>query len=378
MENIDYRQISFDYVCEVDDCFYVSSGMFNGLLKINKKNNQAEYICSFPNEAECAVALHHKIYRFEDMLVFAPNNACGIHIYHLNIHRMDFYPIDTEKHIRNRCIDSFIINDKLWLFYAFVEHAVVIFDLKTFQMDFFYRVMDALPQAIVEREKTAVFWSTLVQLEGKVYGVIWNSPYVAEIDVISRAVNIYNLGEKELHLSAISCDSNSIWVAEAKTKTLWKWDLENGVTQKYVMREQYLKSCSYFCNLIWSNNKLLVLFDDLESVFYVNEEHACIDELCSFPEGFRKMDDMRSKVRRFFNVEILSDRVRLFPISTNMMLEIDVQKALISGYSIRLVPDYDEEWYMKNFMGPFLKKMYSEKCIIEGEDVSLKTYLKII
>lgn len=378
MEKIDYRQISFDYLCEVDNCYFASCVTFNGLLQINKDNLEANYICSFPNEAKYAEALHHKIYKFERMLVFAPNNAMGIHLYHLDTQRMFFWPVDNEKCVRNRCVDSFVYDDKLWLFYAFAEHPVVIFDLKTYQIEKYFGIMDVLPESIAKREKTAVFWSTLVQVGGKVYGVIWKSSYIVEVDLVSRTVSLHSILEEKLMLTAITSDGNSVWIAEAISKTLLKLDTKNRVIQKYTMQEQYLKSRSYFCNLIWCNNKLWILFDDLQTVFCINEEKNSVDEACFFPEKFKKMDDIRSKMRSFFNVEVSNGRVRIYPINSNMMLELDVEQMLIKGYSIRMSEGYDDGWYMKNFLESYYKELYLGKCMIEGKDISLKTYLDFL
>jgi len=374
----DYRNITFSGAYDDGENLIVSSHVFNGMLRINKETAVAEYVCSFDNDATNMLLLHYKIFKYNGYLVFVPNNAKSVYLYNMDEEKMSYYPIDEKEAARTRCITYALNNNKLWLFYAFAEHPVVIFDLDTKTVEYWDGIINKLPEEISKRKKMAVFWNAFAQNGAKVYGVIWKSPYVVEIDMNSKKVLIHKMLQEDLQLTAIACDGDTLWLVESRNKLILKWNKKQGVIGRFQADEKYLVSQSVYCNAICYDSKLIVLFDDCKEVFFINEEQKSMEVLCSFPEKFESFEGVRTQWRRFYNYDVIGDVIRVYPTNANMLLDINVRESKIEAHQFILDEKYDEKWYQKNIMNPYIEASYSDGKLVESKDISLEDYLKYI
>lgn len=374
----DYRNITFSGAYDDGEALFVSSHIFNGMLKINKTTYQAEYVCMFKENKTDEFLLHYKVVRYGEYFVFVPNNAKGLYLYHLVEGRMSYHPIDKKEAERTRCVSYALKDNKLWLFYAFAEHPAVIFDLDTFEIEYFYGIVNSLPKEISARKKMAGFWSDFTQNNTKVYGVVWKSSYFVEIDLEKKEVQIYDLMCDNIQLSAIACDGETLWLVDANKKLVIKWNKTRGIVGKYQTDEKFLVSRSFYCNIMCCNSKVIILFDDSNSVFCVNEKQESIEVLCQLPEGFAGFEGGRKQWRRFFNYDLIGNVIRIYPTNANMMLEIDVESSSVKGYQYLLDAKYDEDWYQNTIINPYFREVFQDNRFIESIDVSLKEYLRYV
>lgn len=378
MNRVDYKKVTFDAIYEENDGYIVSNHAFNGVLKINKLTNRAEFLFRFEDEESNQLALHNGILKYGIYLIFVPDNAKTLQVYDTESKKVSSYMICDNERIRGRCISAIIDYGKLWLFFAYPEHPTIIFDLETFDKEEFWGISEVLPPDILERKKAPVFWTPLRSSGKKVYGVIWNAGYIVEVDVTNRNVNIFTVQDKMNKLTALACNGDDLWLLEARNKTVMKWSIEKGIQARYTVAPEYLQTQSNQGNILIAGNKTIVLFDDCDYVFYVDEHKNEIEVLCEFPGNFKRMDDVRKDWRRFFGYEVIGNIVRMYPTNANMMLEIDVNRAMIKGYQFLLDDKYDECWYQKTIVNTWLEETYSDKCFVESEKISLDEYIKYV
>lgn len=374
----EYKYISFNGAYFDGDNIYVSSLGFNGIVKINSATGKAEYICKFKEVCSNALSLHHKVYNYEGCLIFVPDSAKGIHVFNIHEAETTYLPIDKKDAKRTRCIGSILMDNQLWLFYAHVDHPVVIIDLNTFEMQYFYGILECLPQEILKRKNAVAFWSSFVQKGKRVFGVIWNSSYIVEIDTERKKVIIHELKGTRCRLSGIAYDGNCFWLIEAKDKVIMKWDSKRGVLAKYQVPNTYLENICVCCNIACCKGKVLVLFDDCNCVFYVNENKHCIEIFGEFPIGFSEFNDVRRKWRRFFSYDVVDSIVRFYPTNANMMLDINVEDLTVKGSQFAMDDKYDNNWFQCNIINPYIDEKVENNKVLETREITLEDYLKFI
>ncbi len=366
----DYRYVSFDGAYDDGENLYISCQMFNGMLRVNKETCQAEYICRFEKDSLIARVSHHKVYKYKQYMVFAPDYARGIYVYDLYEEKWEFVVVDSKRSQQNRCIDSIIVEDKLWLFYAYAEHPVVILDLNSFEVERFYGIAELFPEEIAKR-KQAVFLSVFQKYENRIYGVIWKSPYIVEINLVTKEVAIYNIEALDSKITALAYDGINFWLVDNDEKCIIQWRKEQGIVEKYAAN-------SMFDKIVYAGGKIILLSANDAFVYWINEEKRIIEVFCELPIGFEGFSDVRKTWRRVVSHDVYGNVVRMYPGNANMMLDINVAEATVKGYKVVLRDDYDDEWYKKTIFHAHIKEITRRNTLKESTNIDLKDFLGYI
>ena len=376
MENEKCQYISFDGACNIGDKMIVSSLTFNGMLQVNKCDGKANYLKCFENEPLFQKGLHHKVYQYGTKYIFAPDNARGIHVYDTEQKKMRFYELYDENDKRFRCIDSFINKDKMWLFFAYWEKPIVIFDLNNFSIRYLDVVTEKLPQEFKEREG-ALFWSQLEKKGDFVYGVFWGTPYFMKLNTSTEEVQIEQLDDIDRKLCTVAYDGEAFWFTQLHSVKILKWDeLKKKVTE-YAPIGGIEEAPLVYNNIIFVKEKILVVPNEADEIMYFNSKEGVFQTFCKLPEGFDKMSDERRRWRRFYSYEILDDIVRLYPANANMMVDVDVVNRITTGLSVVLDVKNDEE-YFKQIICSKVENAYKKSVIVKTNDFGLQDYLKYL
>lgn len=376
MENEKYQCISFDGAYNIGDKMIVSSLTFNGMLQVNKCDGKAKYLKCFESEPLFQKGLHHKVYQHGTKYIFAPDNARGIHVYDIEQKKMRFYELCDKNDKRFRCIDSFINEDKLWLFFAYWEKTIVIFDLNNFSIRYLDVVAEKLPQEFKEREG-ALFWSQLEKKGDFVYGVFWGTPYFMKLNTSTEEVQIEKLDDIDRQLCTVAYDGEAFWFTQLHSVKILKWEeLKKKVTE-YAPIGAIQEAPLVYNNIISVKEKILVVPNEADEIMYFNSKEGVFQTFCKLPEGFAKMSDERRRWRRFYSYEILDDIVRLYPANANMMVDVDVVNRITTGLSVVLDVENDEE-YFKQIICSKVENAYKKSVIVKTNDFGLQDYLKYL
>ncbi len=375
MKNNDYRKVSFDGAYDDNAYLYTSSEIYNGMLKLNKETCEAEYICGFGKLDYDILGQHHKVYKYRENLIFTPDNATGIHIYNMSENKMSYLAIDEWGQDKVRCISSFIVGNKLWLMYAYVEHPVVIIDLDLWTIEEMDVLQKILPQEIMERKKP-LFWSVFTNKGSKLYGVVWHSPYIIEIDSETKEVSLIRLQKDESKLTTVVCCEDLLWCVECNNASVTCWNRQGEFVEQYTLADGVqMQAEGDFSNLILCDNNVYMVTNKDNYIYYLDKQTKRIKVLVEFPEGFTTYGDVRKGWRRFFSYDIIGDMIRLYPTNANMMMDIDVSKGLVRGYQFTLANEYDEKWYCQTILYPQIELENSEKVWNETKQLSLEDFI---
>ena len=374
----EYRHISFGGAYDAGDFLYASNGLFNGMLKINKQTQKAEYTDRFFGESLLKQGLHHKVYRYKNELVFTPDNAVELHIYDLDCNKMQSYPLNIDTSKKSRCIDSFFDGEKIWLFYAYAEQPIVIFDLRNHTQEVFGGIADVLPQEIKERQ-TPMLYSKLEKVGRKIYGAVWGSPHIIEFDMDLQKTEIYTLENKETKLTGIAFDGEVFWLTELDCAMVKSWH-PHGETENISAPDVLTEAKGLvYCNIVCHDGKVFLIPNCGENIFCVDKENSRLSIFCKFPENMQGFTDVRKTWRRFFNFDIVEDNIlRLYPAGATMMVDINVDTAEAQGYSFVLDDSWDDEKYMREIIFSHIDEETAQRYLPEAKEVDLHVYLEYV
>lgn len=378
MKNNDYRYVSFDGAYDDKTYLFTSSEIYNGMLKLNKETCEAEYICNFPKFDYDILGQHHKVYKYNEYLIFTPDNATGIHVYNMSANQMHYLAIDELDVAKTRCISSFMVGNKLWLMYAYVEHPIIVIDLDTWYIERLDILRDSIPQEIIARNNQ-IFWTVFTNVGDKLYGVIWHSPYIVEIDTDTKGLTIVKLQDDERKLTTVVCCEDLFWCAESDNTVVTCWNRQGEFKEQYTLaHDVQMQGEGNFSNMVPNNNDIYMITNKDNCVYYLDKETKKIKVFAEFPEGFATYSDVRKNWRRFFSYEVIDNVIRLYPTNANMMLDIDVSNGTVKGYQFVLANKYDAKWYHQTILYPQIEKKNPDKVWNETKQFSLEDFVGFV
>lgn len=378
MKTNEYRNISFSGAYDDGKELYVSSGLFNGMIRIDKKSKLAKEVKRFDNIGVLRTGLHNKVHYYKGNVVFCPDNAEGVHVYNIEEDYLKYYDFSCYKKSRSRCIDSFLNGSKLWLFFAYAEQPLIVFDLEDFTHRAIYWTDGILPKNIIDRKKQ-ILWSRLEIFNRIIYGVIWDSPYIVQFDMDSNEINIISLEDEERRLSGIATDGETFWLTELRKTHVIKWKPSEKIEVIELKKDHFELREIVYCEIIYYEKKVILVPNSGENILYVSSEEEELDIFCKLPENFVKLSDERKLWRRFFYHDILENNIlRLYPTGVNMMCDINLQNATIEGYEFCLGDDWDEQKYKEYTIYTNIEEACQGKHLVETKGIGLYSYLECV
>lgn len=373
------KSVSFDGCYDTGEELYASCMQFNALLKINKRDGRVQLVTTFPNEPAMQQAIYQKIYCADDNVIFVPSYGKGVYTYDLQNQQLEFYPITMPDCAASRCIASYQVGDKIWMFYAYADNPIVVYDIKTHQIEYYEEMMKVLPEEIRERKK-AVFWGEFACNESDVYGVIWKSAYILHMNLQTMAVEIISLCGWADELTGVAYDAGVIYLTEFDSKEVKALRLLDGARKVYRPQGDMQldeEGKMIYSNVIACQGEVLMIPDSGRRIFSLRHEDGMIVPFADLPEAYEDVTDERRGWRRYFSHFDTDSGIRLCPSRANMMLDINVSERTIRGQIYRFDENADEAYFKHNVCG-HLKEQALEGEICENEAIGLEDFLKYV
>ncbi len=373
------KSVSFDGYYDAGEEIYASCMQFNALLKINKNDGQVEIVATFPNEPMTQQSMHWNIYCVERTLIFVPSYATGIYTYSLQRQQMEYYPIAMPGCVKVRCIDSHQVGDKIWLFYAYADNPIVVYDVNTHRMEYFNEMTNVLPEEIRVRPMP-MFWSTFARKENELYGVIWKSSYIVHLNMDTMDVEIISLQGWTDKLTGVAYNADVLYFTELGSEEVKTLRLLDGSGELYQPQEDMMRDKTYeqvYSNVIACEGQILLIPNSGRKIYSLRYEDGMIVPFADLPEEYEDATDERKGWRRHYGHYFIKDGIRLCPYKANMMLDINVAERTIHGQIYRF-GELAEEEYFKQIVCPHIKEQTRKGEVCESGTIDLEDFLRYV
>ncbi len=361
--------------------YYFSNNLFNGLIRYNKENETFEYLGLFMPEKTTRQGLHHGVYRNKDDLFFVPDASRGIHRYNLTTKEMTYFPLDVDKHEKYRGIDSYKINNVIWIVGAYESNPLISFDMDTCEIKKYDIFLKAMPEELKHR-KGAMFWSMLAKRETDMYSTVWDSNYIVHIDLSVPRAEFICLQDAVEALGCIGLQRDTLFMAEQKKDAVTSYNLVSKEIKKYELApdvELEIQNGVVYTNIIAADGHILLVPHAGKKLLEINEQTCTIDNYGSLPEGFTDGQTFGRKTwRRFVRYEQVEGKIYLYPNGASEMLVVDLQSGQIKGEAFKMNKEWYERYFQKLIAEPYITECMAHGLIKETELVGLEEFSKFL
>lgn len=338
-----------DVYCE-DGKLMLSSDCFNGLVTCDTDGKDFE-VKRFPGITANAMFSHRNIHRVGDKLFFAPNKLKGIHMLDMKAGELSFFSI--EEHIPNyrMCVDSYLWNGKIWMFFPYKRNGVISFDVETHKYERYTELTENIPTAT---DRTVIFNAKLTHDNEHVYGVRNKSNRIIRFNLKKKTTEVIEIIGYDDFFGITYLD-NRLYISMVKSKKILEYTLS---TKKYRVIEpdkEVPESNSSYCCICAYKGKVYLIDWYMKSIQVI--ENDKITGFCNLPEEFALLNDVhRKKLRPFYNIRKWEKGILLFPERANMMVAVDMEAKKAHGLKLVADKQWIEKEYMQSYFDDYVKE----------------------
>lgn len=375
-----YSILSFDGLIENGNKMYFSSSCFNGLIEVDHESDTVRIIKKFPNESVFMYLMHHRLYKNRNEIIFTPDYAKNIYVMCLDSKEITCIDFKIDYNCNTRCIDSYIWNNQLWLFFSNRNMPITSMELSTHEIKHYPRLTEQLEKITGDKD-SVIFWAELWKDQGQLYGVLYDSEYIVHIDLVHMKTEIFSAAPMGKKLAGIAVDRNTAYLTQTDSYEIIEYSLSDGSKKKYA------PDCSLDLaegtGYLYSN--ILVVYGKIILVPNYDNRILCLENdqiayFCNMPEGYRDTgEDGRRTWRRFYSSESNDEMIQLFPAKANMLLEINLNEKKARGRSYKMPSEWIETEYFTDYVRPYIRESAQDRvCMYENEVVNLKDYIQTL
>ena len=365
--------ISFDGYYEVNNTIYMSSCSINGLLELDSKSRITKRVRRFDNGSLLSQLLHHNVIEVGDEVVFIPHFSFFLHIYNRCTDEIRTVKIKKDEWTRFRCVDSVVINNKLWLITSYLENGIISIDLGTYEVVYYDEFYSKLRVYLKDIEP--IFWTRLSIKNHILYGAFDDKGYIIKIDLETLTLDMIDMGS-DRHFADIAVEKGVIYLTEYFSKHVFSYHI-NEEKQELILMNGHCEECekTVYSNIIACDNFLILIPEFGRDIWAI--EHSNIKKIGELPVDFIDNDDFRRGWKRFYNYEIKDFKLYLYPNKANMMIVIDLENFRIDGYKFLMNQEWINDNYEKEYFFKYIEEAHQNgDFLVENDRVDLELWLK--
>lgn len=379
MVKADFNYISFNNAYADDTYLWASSNTFNGLLRINTVNWEADFITTFKNASPAQDNIHKTVVEHNGILYFCPNYGDGLDSYELSSGRQEHYNIIGAEGEFFRTGDVTVFNSQLFVFPTKIANLpFYIFDLER---------KTALPCDIIKEKMKdlridgrAATCTSIAIVSDTVWLPLMETQYIIELHLDNQNIVLHEVCGYRFH--KIAYDGERFWLSMSDSRKIIEWHPDLGVISTYYPENGEMEcEKSPYIQLIPIHDKLLVIPLLAQKILMADKSSNRLIEIGDYPENF--ILPMKSRMKwpmYFFGYDITDNKnIRLYPRAGNMMLMINTDTLEISAKPILLSREgcrkYYEVFLYQKMLSSIKNGVVNERA---NEEFSLDSFLNVI
>lgn len=211
-----------------DSTAYASACEFNGLFRINFKNNRCEYICLFQGEAIDGKRIHCRAKYVNRKIYFFPSSGKFISVYDIEKNAVYEIPIPTVKQNSfyrpiYKFIDAVVIENHIWIVPS-TYPGIIKLDTQTDRVE----IIDQW----VPRE--GFFFRNGLCIENeKFYVPSGDNNVVLEFDTNQGKGHVHYVGSHNNGCMSMCKFGEEFWLAPRVSGPIIRWNIQNGYITEY-------------------------------------------------------------------------------------------------------------------------------------------------
>ncbi len=201
---------SFNAGVLIENDVFFSDTTINALMKLNIENGECKFLDCFPEEGLDTKLLHRDCFRFEDELVFCPDQGNHIHVFNLKDNSLSCYPIFKSKQSRYNFSRSLKDGDYLWIFPGNLVQPIILFDVKRKEYSSFDSIESIVGEDMIfSMSRTGAAVENIAKRENNVYIALKGTNQIIRFELETRKMDM--IESRVSHIYSLYSDRDELW-----------------------------------------------------------------------------------------------------------------------------------------------------------------------
>lgn len=364
----------------IEDRNYIwfSSDSHNGLYRIDKKKNKAEFILRFPGEEVLAKNLHSKVLRWGENLIFVPCSAKEIAVYNYKSNIIKKIPMQDMKgdgsdslYEGMKFVSADLYKNNVW-FWGTGYPAIVRLNLLTEELIYYKEWRQWIPPEV----DCGVMFTNVVIREKNGYAPFFCDDAVLKINLDTGTMEKIPVPFLGTGFYWAADDGEDLWFIETDSRSLVRWKPNTGLVKGIKLPYKGKSPTTPFHCPIISREKLYLFPNGTCDVYVIDRKTNIVNKDEKMTELLNiEKEDIAGIFEASLNPRILSDRYLCFIRGKDISWHIyDVYTGRDSlSYWKMEKEDYKdiEKFYIR-------KKLMQNHFIIEDKNTPLSSFLNYL
>lgn len=318
---------------------YFSDFCRNGLIKGNLLTGETELVATFPNEFN-RERLYCTIERYNNKLIFAPENAKEISIYDMDKKEFEKIKIKDEN-----CDYKFLMTVKYKNYIFFIPSkypAIIRLNLDTNEISYIDNWYKDNLAKNIKKDGIDIFNRDTCILGNEVYLTFYLSNVVMRFNMDTLSYNLYEVGNKDYKYSGISYDGEYFWLAPQGKLCIIKWNMKNNFIEEIDnFPNDHIEGKLGAIRSFYENGNLFIFPRDASSVIKIDTKTNNInkDKLFEDNEILSPLGEMF----KFFFVKKIENRIYAFSQKSLTLMVYDTEKNDMKHIKFRIPENINQD-----------------------------------
>lgn len=267
-------------ITKVNNTYYFAAKEINAICAFDEDEQIIRILYSDKSESIWGFRRYGRVFRYENMLIFAPLWASKFLIYYITENR--FETIDVKK-MENYGFDYFlageVVGNKLVL--AGCQYpAIVIINLETLKVEYYDKPFEELLE--LQREIDDCFFrNDMIVINNSVYIASCISNRVLEFFIEDGSYRWHEIGDKSNKYSGLAWDGERIWLAPRRDTKFVSWNPNLNKIEEFKIQEMDVPDadrdkCS-FLGVVYDGKNIICPGMQLDNTVIIDPKTCKID-----------------------------------------------------------------------------------------------------
>lgn len=237
--------------CWIEDEYYFPGWRQNGLFKIKRGSEEAEYVQHIPTTGKGWRNLFVATFSYESWIYFIPTNYHAVMAWNRDTDTWQSYELDVNYawHEYVWFTDAFRVGDNIWL-KPCNYGAIVRFNLPSKEISYYTGWEKEIKAA--GPDENGLYIGAAVLAGNNMWMAARGSGHLVCFSLDDGASKVYDVSKAETGIASLAFDGSDLWIY-AKTGDLLRWNPEQGMTLRL---SEILPGCQKLGSLAFHSGKV--------------------------------------------------------------------------------------------------------------------------
>lgn len=373
----------FAYI-DIDNVRWVSNLRFNGLYAIDLETNETKFYGRFSGAAINSRGLHSFVRKYEDILIFFPQEGSVINLFNMKTYEMSHVELGAWGNQRSTVSGVVQKNETFFLFPRYKDLPVLEFCVTNKEVRIAHTLSKSLQASDISVNELT---RNICCINDTVWFCLYGTNKVVSLDLNTKEEIIYTLEGVE-HLQCISSLGEDIWLGSEGDVLRWEVNTDVLTRVPNVIEEKKDKE-NEIVSILCTEKKVVIIPRWSGWISIIDREELTINKHDLKVEELVKVKDGIVEWRDFKEARLVGDVLELHPVSYAQQIELNLKSGVMITHKfcadeissrildLEVQKSYEENFRLESFLLEICK--YDKDAVkLSGMQSGINIFQKVI